>query len=84
MSKLDGKDLGIYAPPNKYGYKIAINHPKIRPLYERFKRHKKALILSDRERLEFETIIFNMISKQPFKGEETNAEDTSQRKSDGD
>lgn len=27
----------IYAKNNPYGYKINVNHPKIRPLYERYK-----------------------------------------------
>lgn len=27
----------IFAASNKYGYKININHPKIKPLYERYK-----------------------------------------------
>ena len=53
----------IYVPTNKYGYKININHEKIKPLYERFKAKKKALILSDDERFEFEAIIFKMIEK---------------------
>ena len=53
----------IYAPTNKYGYKININHEKIKPLYERLKAKKKALILSDDERFEFEAIIFKMIEK---------------------
>lgn len=53
----------IFAPTNKYGYKININHEKIKPLYERFKAKKKALILSDDERFEFEVIIFKMIEK---------------------
>ena len=53
----------IFALTNKYGYKININHDKIKPLYERFKAKKKALILSDDERIEFEAIIFKMIEK---------------------
>ena len=53
----------IFALTNKYGYKININHEKIKPLYERFKAKKKALILSDDERFEFEAIIFKMIEK---------------------
>ena len=54
----------IYAPQNKYGYKININHPKINPLYEAFKKKKKAIILSDEERFEFENIIFKMIERK--------------------
>ena len=54
----------IYARPNKYGYKINVNHPKIKPLYEKYKRHIKAIILSDAERFEFERIIFQLIEKK--------------------
>lgn len=54
---MSDKHDSIYAPPNKYEYKIAINHPKIKPLYERFKDSKNARILSDKERFEFEAII---------------------------
>ncbi len=54
----------IYAPENKYGYKISINHPKIRPLYEAYKKKIGAIILSDDERFEFERIIFKMIERR--------------------
>lgn len=54
----------IYAPENKYGYKLNISHPKIRPLYERYKEHLKTPILSDKQRLEFEGIIFGMIERK--------------------
>ncbi len=50
--------------PNKYGYKININHPKIRPLYEAYQAHVGERILSDRQRLHFESIIFQMIQKR--------------------
>lgn len=58
------KHNSIYAKPNKYGYKIAINNPKIKPLYERFKDSKNARILSDKERFEFEAIIISAIQKR--------------------
>lgn len=58
------KHDSIYAKPNKFGYKIAINHPKIKPLYERFKDSKNARILSDKERFEFEAIIISAIQKR--------------------
>lgn len=58
------KHDSIYAKPNKYGYRIAINHPKIKPLYERFKDSKNARILSDKERFEFEAIIISAIQKR--------------------
>lgn len=47
----------IFMDANKYGYKVKINHPKIRPIYERYKRKIGCQILSDRERLEFEAFI---------------------------
>lgn len=54
----------IYNPHNKYGYKINVNHPQIKPLYEKFKHHINAKILSDTERLQFEAFIFKMIEKK--------------------
>ena len=56
-------DKIILDKPNKYGYQVNINHPKVQPLYERFKRSKKAIILSDKERLEFEEIIMKKVRK---------------------
>lgn len=53
----------IICEPNKYGYRVNINHPKIKPLYERFKRFRKAIILSDRECLEFESIIISKVKR---------------------
>lgn len=57
-------DNRIICEPNKYGYKVNINHPKIRPLYDRFKRIKKAVILSDQERFEFEAAVLKMIESK--------------------
>lgn len=64
------KDNRIVMPPNKYGYKININHPKIRPLYEAYKQRVGEIILSDRQRLHFEAIIFHMLRNQSGKDEE--------------
>ena len=57
------KHDSIYAKPNKYGYKIAINHPKIKPLHERYKRRNGILIPSPKERFEFEAHIMSAIQK---------------------
>ena len=57
------KTDSIFAPANKYGYKIAINHPLIQPLYERYKRKLGERILSDAQRLEFERIILEKITR---------------------
>lgn len=54
----------IYARPNKYGYKINVNHPQIKPLYERYKQYLGEKILSDNQRLNFECLIFQMIERK--------------------
>ena len=64
LGSLKKKDDSIILLPNKYGYRVNINHPRIRPLYERFKQKKNALILSDAEWLEFELIILNHIERR--------------------
>lgn len=58
------KNDSIYAKPNKYGYKININHPHIKPLYERYKSSIKAKILSDAERFDFERHIFAALERK--------------------
>lgn len=54
----------IFAPNNKYGYKININHPQIRPLYEAYKKKTRAIISSDTERINFENAILKMIERK--------------------
>ena len=54
----------IFNSNNKYGYKININHPDVKEKYELFKKKKKAIILSDEERFEFEAIIIKMIERK--------------------
>lgn len=54
----------IYAPQNPYGYKININHPRIRPLYDRYKEKHNIMILSDAERFDFESKIFEMMERK--------------------
>jgi len=61
--KMTTPNNSLFAPPNKYGYQININHPKIRPLYERYKKKVGEIILSDRQRFEFEGIIIKMIER---------------------
>lgn len=53
----------IYAKSNSYGYRINVNHPQIKPLYERYKRHIGEKILSDAQRLHFESIIYKMMER---------------------
>lgn len=45
---------------NPYGYLFNVNHPKVRPLYERYKKWKSVPVnhpLSDSERFEFEALL---------------------------
>lgn len=57
----------IYAKPNNYGYKLNVNHPQILPLYERYKKKLGEKILSDTQRLAFETMIFQALQKKKEK-----------------
>lgn len=66
----------IYAKPNNYGYKINVNHPKIRPLYERYKEKLGERILSDKQRLTFESIIHQMIERKSLQNEQGNSNGT--------
>lgn len=53
-------DKSIWTKDNPYTYRININHPKIVPLFERFKKWKGIPVwcpLSDKERFEFERYI---------------------------
>lgn len=59
----ENQSMSFFTKPNKYGYRLNINHPLIFPYYERFKKTKKAIILSDSERLEFEAAIFKALEK---------------------
>lgn len=50
-------DKSIWTKDNPYTYRINVNHPKIAPLFERFKKWKGIPVwcpLSDKERFEFE------------------------------
>lgn len=59
---MENDNNSIYAKPNKYGYKLNVNNPQILPLYERYKKKLGEKILSDNQRLTFETLIFNAIA----------------------
>lgn len=54
----------IYAKPNNYGYKININHPDIKPMYDLYKQHIGEKILSDAQRHHFESLVFSTIDKK--------------------
>lgn len=54
----------IWAKDNPYGYKINVNHPKILPLYQRYKDKIGERILSDQQRRHFELLIFELIERR--------------------
>ena len=68
LGKRDEEKESIFAKPNKYGYKININHPKINPMYERYKDKLGERILSDAQRFAFETAVFQMIERKKSNG----------------
>ena len=63
------KNASVFAPQNKYGYKINVNHPIIRPLYEKCKSKLNIMIMSDQQRHDFETIILRKIENGEIKAE---------------
>lgn len=66
MAQIKAND-SIYAPQNKYGYKLNVNNPQIKLLYDKYKRHIGEKILSDAQRHHFESLVFKMIEKNRTK-----------------
>lgn len=65
LGKLNNNsDEIIMEQPNKYGYRVNINHPLVRPHYERYKQKIGAIVLSDKERLVFEMYIINALKRK--------------------
>lgn len=65
MSSLFGDS--IYTDNNPYGYRINVNHPKVRNKYNRYKTWKGVPLsepLSDEQRLEFEIYLLKKRQKQ--------------------
>ena len=57
----------IFNENNKHGYRININHPRIRPLYEEYHKHigvPHTVHLTHSQRLRFEAIILKMLEKR--------------------
>ena len=56
----------IFNSNNPYGFLININNPRIFPLYILFKKKKNLALhfpISDKDRFEFETVIFKSLKK---------------------
>ncbi len=74
---LQNKNVSIFAKDNKYGYRLNVNHPWVKKQYERYKAKVNELILSDKQRFDFEEQVLQWLQKSAAlknKGEEnTNA-----------
>ena len=53
------EEQSVYNRSNPYGYKLNINHPRVRDLYERYKKWKDIAGRppTDAERKEFESMV---------------------------
>lgn len=77
----------IYLISHPYGYQINIGHPKIDPLYRRYKERNGIppwCALSDDERMKFESYIFELIKKHevnPYSYENTETENSIKKNS---
>lgn len=59
-------DRTIYTAENPWGYRLSINHPKIKPFYIRYKKWKGIVTIpSDVQRHEFEKFMVRYIEKHP-------------------
>lgn len=67
LGKLDTTEDGILMPPNKYGYRVNISHPAVRPLYEKYKKSVNEMILSDEQRRTFEMHIITALQRKGVK-----------------
>ena len=62
------RDKAVLLPPgcNPYGFKINIHNPRVKELYYRFMKWKGLNVnypISDRQRLEFESYVLEVIKK---------------------
>ena len=57
---------GILLLGNRYGYRVNVSHPAVRPHYERFKKARGILHgpPTDEERAEFESVILERLEKR--------------------
>lgn len=67
MGGLEIRSEIIFPVPNRYGYRVNINHPQVRPLYEAYHRHIGVPLhihLTGKQRLHFEALLFRMIERR--------------------
>ena len=56
-------DSSIFTKDKTYGYQLNINHPLIRPHYERFKVKCNTPILAEEQRFELERLMIAALEK---------------------
>lgn len=80
------KSESPFAKPNKYNYRINVNHPVINKAYMDFKKFiGVSMALSDKERMQFESCVLSKfislgIRKEDYGGEEISKKDLEPRK----
>lgn len=62
LSRRREEPQGFFIYGNKYGYRINISHPKIRPIYDRYLKQIGEPIPSDAQRHQFESMIMRLIA----------------------
>lgn len=58
------KEIPLLNESNPYGYRLNVNHPWVTRHYERYKVHCGTPILSDKQRLEFESYMLPLLTRQ--------------------
>lgn len=67
----EDKSLSPFTPTKKYNYQVNISHPAINPYYEKYKQFiGEAMILSDRQRLDFEKYVLNELHRLDIRRED--------------
>lgn len=59
--------MNVFNENNPYGYRLNVNHPKIRDLYRRYKAWKglpPQFTLSDANRFEFEEMVLSKLKER--------------------
>lgn len=59
--------MNVFNENNPYGYRLNVNHPKIRRLYKRYMAWKELPLhfpLSDAERFEFEEMVIAKLKER--------------------
>lgn len=66
-------EIPLFCSPNKYGYRLNVNHPLINKIYKRYKKKNniaRRIPLSDKQRLEFEQVTLDYLKEKGIVGTE--------------